>query len=123
MRLFVLLGLLISLTACSHSRMPFSQAEPQTQEKPQKAFAYGFKAPKRAVVDKQFSQQLDRLKQGDRANFRQSNKKITRVKLGKRYFSASGYECRKITSQTNTPNSACKIGKRWYTASPVFSVN
>ena len=65
------------------------------EETPIKNFQYAFKAPTRALLG-------------------------SGLKLGRSYFSASGYTCKKYTQQSGQQGSACKIDGRWYNASPIL---
>ncbi len=67
-------------------------------ENPAKSFQYTFQAPTRTFLD-------------------------PKLKLGRSYFSASGYACKKYTLQSGRQGSACKIKGRWYSSSPILLEN
>jgi len=90
------LALTLSLLVMLSACSTFSKKTPI--EAPAKSFQFTYQAPTRTLLN-------------------------SKVKLGRSYFSASGYACKKYTLQSGQIGSACKIGKRWYTASPVFLAN
>ena len=90
------LALTLSLLTSLSACSTFSKKTPI--ETPAKSFQFTYQTPTRTLLN-------------------------SKVKLGRSYFSASGYACKKYTLQSGQIGSACKIGKRWYTASPVFLAN
>ncbi len=105
MRLIFLLSVLIFLTSCSNSRLPYSGQKAEQKVIPEKAFSYAYQQPSRVLAGSGISKQL------------------SNPTFGRTYFSASGYECRRYNVASGSSESACKIGKRWYTPSPVFLAN
>jgi len=112
MRSLVLLGMILILTSCSQFRKP--------EVIPQKTFQYSFQSPTRSLASPGLSKQLSSGKKGSAMKVRLSNKQISAAKLGRKYFSASGHECRKYFAQSSNQYSACKIGGRWYKTSPII---
>jgi len=96
LRGFTELALTLGLLILLSSCSTFSKQSPT--EKPVKNLQFNYQAPTRTLLS-------------------------SKVKLGRSYFSASGYACKKYTLQSGQIGSACKIGKRWYSASPIFLAN
>jgi len=88
------LFLFLSLLAMLSSCTSF--AKKTSTAPPVKNFQYAFQAPTRTLLD-------------------------SKVKLGRSYFSASGYACKKYTMKSGQQGSACKINGRWYSASPILN--
>jgi hypothetical protein len=105
MRLTFLLSILIFLTSCSSSRLPYPSQKVEKKVIPEKLFSYAYQQPSRVLAGSGVSKQL------------------SSPTFGRTYFSASGYECRRYNLSSGASESACKIGKRWYTPSPVFLAN
>lgn len=113
MRLLVLLGTLLFLTSCTASR--------STKVVPPKTFQYSFQGPSRVLTSPDVSKQLTSGRSGSTIKVRLDDNRLTTARLGHRYFSASGYECRKYTVQPAYEYTACRIGGKWYQASPIIS--
>jgi len=105
MRLIFLLSALIFLTSCSSSRLPYSEQKAEQRIIPEKTFSYAYQQPNRVLAGSSISKQL------------------SSPAFGRTYFSASGYECRRYNISSGSSGAACKIGKHWYTPSPVFLAN
>lgn len=112
MRLFVLVSTLLLLMSCS--------SVPRSNNVPQKTFSYAYQNPSRVLTSKSFAQQLASGKNGSTIKVQLHNKAVTNIKLGRRYYSASGHNCRKYTVQSNHVYNACNIGGHWYETSPII---
>jgi hypothetical protein len=115
MRYFVFLSMFFMLTSCSQYRT--------YKDIPQKTFRYSYQSPKRVVTSPSFSRHLSDSKPGTSIKIKLSDNKLTSAKLGRVYFSASGYQCRKYMVQSNYEYSACNIGGKWYEVSPIILKN
>lgn len=91
--------------------------------KPQKVFQYTYQEPSRSQLPGDFARQLTNNAEGSQATLRLNKKSIKRVRLGRRYFSASGYICRKYSvlqsAEPYKEYASCLIGGRWLDASPI----
>lgn len=113
MRFVVLLGVMFVLASCSN----YSSTQTPT---PSKVFQYTYQGPERVLTSPAFASSLTNGKSGDLSKIRLANEQVATAKLGRSYFSASGYECRKYTVQSSGLHSACKVNGRWYDASPII---
>ena len=117
MRLYVLpsmmLGTLLLLSSCS--------AYQDAEIIPPKTFHYAYQQPSRIMASPELAKQLTQGKTGQVVTIRLSNKTIARARLGNPYYSANGNTCRKYTVLPGNDYAACKVGKRWYQASPIIS--
>ena len=114
MRFVVLLGVMFVLASCSNYS---STHTPETA--PKKVFQYSYQGPARVLTSPAFSAVLNKGKSGALSKIKLANNQVATAKLGRNYFSASGYECRKYSVQSSGQYSACKINGRWYDASPI----
>lgn len=105
------LGTALMLTSCSQVQI--------NKPVPPKVFQYAYQEPVRTSSSASFAKQLREGKDGSLVSIRLANKRATKARLGRRYFSASGYECRKYTVQTQQEYASCLIGGRWLETSPV----
>jgi len=114
MRFFVLFSTIFLLTSCTQNSY---------KPVPQKTFQYSYQSPARVLTSPDFSKHLTSSNTGSNIQIKLPNNQLSTAKLGRTYFSASGYECRKYTVQSNFQYSACKIGGRWYENSPIILKN
>jgi len=115
MRFVVLLGVMFVLASCSN----YSGTQtPDTAST--KVFQYAYQGPARVLTSPSFSNALNHGKSGDLSKIKLADNNVATAKLGKSYFSASGYECRRYSVQSSGQYAACKIGQRWYNASPII---
>ncbi|MEE9328090.1 MAG: hypothetical protein V3U71_12460 [Cocleimonas sp.] len=112
MRILVLLSMLLMLTSCSKFREP--------KVMPDKTFQYSYKSPARSLANSALSKQLSSGKKGSAMRVKLKGNQVSAAKLGRKYFSASGHECRTYIIQSSDQYSACKIGGRWYKTSPII---
>lgn len=115
MRFFVLFSSFVLLTSCSQFRKP----EPIVQ----KDFQYSYQGPARVLTTPGFSKHLSSSNIGRNIRIKLPNNQPSTAKLGRKYFSASGLECRRYTVQSNNQYTACKVNGRWYEASPIIIKN
>ena len=115
MRFFVLLSIFFLLTSCTQYRT--------YKPVPQKTFQYSYQSPERIVTNPDFSKHLSMSKQGTSIRIQLPNNLLATAKLGRNYFSASGFQCRKYTVQSSYEYSACNIGGKWHEASPIILKN
>ncbi len=120
----LLIGMVSTLASCSQIQDYKKQF---FKQKPEKVFQYAYQEPKRSRLAGNFAQQLASGKQGAWVNIRLSDKSTTRARLGRQYFSASGYKCRKYTLQGSPQPQAeyasCFVNGHWLDASPVIQLN
>ena len=109
----LMLGTLLLLSSCSTSR--------NTEIIPPKTFQYSYQHPSRVLTSPDFSKQLSNGKSGRIITVRLDDNKVAKARLGHRYFSANGHNCRKYTVLPSFDYTACQIAGRWYQASPVIS--
>ncbi len=109
----MLISVLLLLTSCASLQAPVAKT-------PNKAFQYSYQKPSRVLSTAGFSKQLSVGEQNHTVKIRLQNNGISHVKLGRKYFSASGYECRRYKVQSRFEYSACKINGRWFEASPII---
>lgn len=109
------LGLAPLLVSCSGNLMQKPRAH--------KVFNYTFQEPLRTPSTPQLSQQLTQGQEGSSVTVRLNNQRTTSARLGKRYHSASGYQCRRYFVNANDEYVACLIGGRWQDARPVIVSN
>ena len=121
MRFFVLpslmIGTLLLLTSCASLRTAPAKIPPA------KAFQYSFKNPSRLLSTPEFAKQLSSGEHNSTVRIKLQNNEISSVTLGRSYFSANGYECRRYKVKSRFAYSACKINGRWYEASPIIITN
>jgi len=108
-----MLGALLLLSSCT--------AYHDAEIIPPKTFHYAYQQPSRIMASPALAKQLDQGKKGLVITIRLRNNMTARVRLGNAYYSANGNTCRKYTVLPGDDHAACKIGKRWYQASPVIS--
>lgn len=82
-------------------------------------FNYSYRRPSRQIVSSALSLKLSKGKAGDMLYTQFKGKKST-IRLGQRYYSASGYKCRRYTVNPSNTKAACKINGRWYQAKPIL---
>ncbi len=87
---------------------------------PDKTFQYSYKSPARSLANSALSKQLSSGKKGSAMRVKLKGNQVSAAKLGRKYFSASGHECRTYIIQSSDQYSACKIGGRWYKTSPII---
>lgn len=107
--------IVILLPSCSAYQQSKQAKEPVAPI----VFNYSYQEPYRQSVDSALSEKLSNGKAGDML-FTKFNGKQTTIRLGNRYYSASGYECRKYTVNPSNTKAACKINNRWYRAKPIL---
>ena len=90
---------------------------------PQKTFQYAYQGPSRVLTSPGFAKQLSSGQTASHIKIKLQDGTIATVKLGRRYFSASGHDCRKYTVQARHEYTACTINGRWYEASPIIVSN
>lgn len=112
----LIFGTLLLLSACT-------SLQPPVVEVPSKTFQYAYQNPSRILSTPEFSKQLSAGSLGGVVKIRLQNNRLSTVKLGRKYYSASGYECRRYKVQARFQYSACKINGRWYEASPIIISN
>lgn len=105
------LGVALMLTSCSQVQI--------FKPLPPKVFKYAYQEPVRTSSSANLAKHLSTGKEGSFVAIRLENKKVAKARLGRSYFSASGYECRKYTIQTQQEYVSCQIGGRWLETSPV----
>ena len=116
--------LLISMASTLASCSQIQRFQEQFfEQKPEKVFNYVFQEPKRTQIATNFAKQLSAGKDDSLATIRLQDKSIRKARLGRQYFSASGYECRKYTiqgsPQPQTEYASCLINGHWLDASPI----
>ena len=116
----LLIGMASTLASCSqiqHYKKQF------LKQKPEKVFQYAYQEPKRSQLAGTFARQLAIGEQGSLVTIRLSDKSTARARLGRQYFSASGYACRKYTlqgsPQPQTEYASCLVNGRWLDTSPI----
>jgi len=109
-------GVLLLLNACA-------SLQPPVVEVPSKTFLYAYQNSARVLTTPSFSKKLSTGPLGDVVKIKLQNDRLSTVKLGRKYYSASGYECRRYKVQERFQYSACKINGRWYEASPIIISN
>lgn len=120
------------LTSCARINKavaPYKQIAPrvkqitpahmQVKPAPPLVFQYSFKDPVRTSASPTLSKQLSTGKDGTLVNVQLKDKSTSNARLGKHYFSASGYECRKYLLNTQNEYTSCLIGGRWLETSPI----
>lgn len=120
MRFFVLprlifSGLILSMTLMLASCSQFQVYKPV----PQKVFQYSYLEPVRTSSSANFAKQLAAGKDGSMVSIRLKDNRATKARLGRSYFSASGYECRKYSLPAQNEYVSCLIGGRWLQTSPI----
>jgi len=78
-----------------------------------RVFQYSFKDPVRASSSPTLSKQLSTGKDGSLVVVKLKDQTTKKARLGRSYFSASGYECRKYLINTQDEYTSCLIGGRW----------
>lgn len=131
---FICLLVIVSsvLTSCARINKavaPYKQIAPrvkqitpahmQVKPAPPLVFQYSFKDPVRTSSSPTLSKQLSTGKEGSIVNIQLKDQSTSNARLGKRYFSASGYECRKYLINTQDEYTSCFIGGRWLETSPI----
>ncbi len=118
----LLLGVGSTLASCSQIQ---DYKEQFFKQKPEKVFQYAYQEPKRSQLAGTFAKQLASGKQGSLVSIRLRDKRTARAKLGRQYFSASGYKCRKYmlqgSPQAQTEYASCLVNGRWLDASPIIN--
>lgn len=119
------------LTSCARINKavtPYKQIAPRikqitpmhTQVKPAPlVFQYSYKEPVRTSSSATLSKQLSTGKDGSLVAVQLKDKTTSKARLGRSYFSASGYECRKYLINTQNEYTSCFIGGRWLETSPI----
>ncbi len=82
-------------------------------------FQYSYKDPVRTSSSTTLSKQLSTGKDGSLVAVQLKDKTTSKARLGRRYFSASGYECRKYLINTQNEYTSCFIGGRWLETNPI----
>ncbi len=114
MKLFVLPSVLLGilfLTSCTTTK--------KTEIIPPKTFQYGYQKPARVATSPSFSKQLTSGRTGSSIKVQLDNNQVTSARLGRKYFAASGHECRKYTISSSVDHVACHVNGKWYQASPI----
>jgi hypothetical protein len=116
----LLIGMATTLVSCSQIKRYQLQL---TKQKPEKVFKYVFQEPKRSQLAANFAKQLSGGKDGSLVTIRLQDHRVKKARLGRQYFSASGYQCRKYTlqgsPQPQIEYASCLINGRWLNTSPI----
>lgn len=110
------------LTSCARHPL-YQQVAPNFQQiipahmqvKPAapKVFQYNYQEPVRSSSNSNLAKQLTTGIDDSVITVKLKDDTNSHARLGKRYFSASGYECRKYSIKTGGEYTACYIGGRW----------
>ena len=101
----LVLGMTLMLTSCSQLQ--------RYKPIPHKVFQYSYQEPTRSSSSANLAKQLTTGKEGSLVAIRLKDKSTTKARLGKSYFSASGYECRRYSLPTQNEYVSCLIDGQW----------
>ena len=108
----LVLGMTFMLTSCSQLQ--------KYKPIPPKVFQYSYLEPKRSSSGANLAKQLTTGKVGSLVTIRLEDQNTAKARLGKSYFSASGYECRKYSLPSQSEYVSCLIGGQWLQNSPII---
>lgn len=111
-----LLAIVLILTSCTNQFA--NQRRPVNT--PPKVFQFSYQEPSRQLEYPGLAQKLSKGKLGDRLTIKLADGQSSAIRLGEKYYSANGHQCRRYTIKSSRAKSACKINNRWYQAQPIL---
>ncbi len=85
-----------------------------------KVFQFSYQEPSRQLEYSGLAQKLSKGKLGDRLTIKLADGQSSTIRLGEKYYSANGHQCRRYTIKSSRAKSSCKINNRWYQAQPIL---